>query len=447
MEPPRTVTMRGARARLIHGGKAKDMTGRVWAPLLVGLISVGACGDGGKEDSDNDSADGSKTDTDDIILGDGDGDGDSFASPEDEGGTRPITPEEAEQLESGACAGWAAEPEPLPSSIMLVVDVSSSMNSTTDATGGRTKWEVTRDALQAAIDDLPASVTLGMVMYPNKNTEAVRNDTAKDASECVETGAIVPFENLGAPGSDHRERITDLFDNATLHSSTPTHDAYATALEVVRDANLPGNTFMLLITDGQPTLARGCIGEPSLSPPSPPEPIIAEIADAFDDGIRTFLIGSPGSEENVGTGDDSRWWLSEAAEAGGTSLGGDCSHDGVPYCHFDMVEEDDFSAALGAALANIAGQVVSCEYTLPEPPEGKELDLQNINLVLTPANGEESILVLRDAAGSSCDEGWYMSGDQEVVMCEDTCDDVLSTIGSSIKIHFGCEPLPPGTVK
>lgn len=415
--------------------------------LAIGLSGTGACGgDGDDKGGSSGTGDGDGTDT--IDLGDGDGDTDSLAGPDDQGGTRPITDEEAEQLESGACAGWSAEPEPLPSSIMLVVDISSSMNSTTPATGGRTKWEVTRDALQSAIDDLPPTVTVGMVMYPNKNTEAVRDDNFKDASECVNTDEIVPFEVLGAGGSDHRQRIEDMFQNADLHSSTPTHDAYAAALEVVRDADLPGNeTFMLLITDGQPTLSQGCIGEQNLTPSRDPQPIIDEIDAARDDGIRTFIIGSPGSEENLGSGDDARYWLSEAAEAGGTSLGGDCSHSGVPYCHFDMVEEDDFGVALRSALAQISGQVVSCEYPLPEPPANQELDLTNINIVMNAPGGGEATLVLRDGAGSSCDEGWYLSGDRQVVMCEQTCDQLLSTTGSSIEVHFGCEPLPPAPVQ
>lgn len=414
-----------------------------WALAIV-LSGTGACGDG----DDNDSSAGDGDGTDSINLGDGDGDGDALASPDDKGGTRPITEEEAERLESGACAGWSAEPEPLPSSIMLVVDISSSMNSTTAATGGRTKWEVTRDALQSAIEDLPPTVTVGMVMYPNKNTEGVRNNTFKDAASCVNTDAIVPFQVLGQAGSDHRERIEEMFQDATLHSSTPTHDAYATALEVVREANLPGNeTFMLLITDGQPTLSQGCIGEQDLTPSRDPQPIIDEIADAASEGIKTFIIGSPGSEENVGSGEDARYWLSEAAEAGGTSLEGDCTHSGVPYCHFDMVEEDDFSAALRGALAAISGQVVSCEYPLPVPPANQELDLTNINIVMTAPGGGEATLVLRDGAGSSCDEGWYLSGNQQVVMCEQTCDQLLSTTGASIEVHFGCEPLPPTPVR
>lgn len=369
--------------------------------LMLGL--VGACGDGEGDDANGDG-DGDGVDS--IDLGNGDGDGDSLANPEtDKGGTRPITPEEAENLESGACAGWAAEPEPFPSNIMLVVDISSSMNTTTPATGNQTKWEITRDALQEAVAAMPATTTVGMVMYPNKDTEAARTDSAKDASECVNTDAIVPFALLGNAGSDQRDAINQAMDDATLFSSTPTHDAYKVALDTVQSANIVGNTFMILITDGQPTLAEGCIGPPSLSPPRDAQPIIDEIAAAYDDGISTFLIGSPGSEENLGTGDDSRWWLSEAAEEGGTTQGGDCSHDGVPYCHFDMVEEDDFSAALRGALANIAGQVIDCTYDLPEPPAGKELDLRNINIVLTPAGGGEQTLVLRDAAGSGCDEG------------------------------------------
>lgn len=403
----------------------------------ITLLTVGACGDSedGGPGGDGDGDDGNSIDL-------GDGDGDSLANPAtDKGGTRPITEEEAEQLEGGACAGWAAEPEPYPSSIMMVVDISSSMNDTTPATGGQTKWEVTRDALQEAVETLPGTLTVGMVMYPNKDTSAARTEEFKDASECVNDDEIVPFNLLGDADSGHRTLIDNALENAFLFSSTPTHDAYFTALEEVKAANIPGNPFMLLITDGQPTLSRGCIGEPDLTPSRDPQPIIDEIAAAKADGISTFLIGSPGSEQNVGSGDDARWWLSEAAEAGGTSAGGDCSHSGVPYCHFDMVEEDDFSASLRGALANIAGQVLDCDYTLPEPPAGQELDLRNINIVLTAPDSGDQTLVLRDAAGEGCDEGWYLSQNR-VHLCEETCDEVLATTGTSLKIHFGCEPLP-----
>ena len=101
--------------------------------------------------------------------------------------------------------------------------------------------------------------------------------------------------------------------------------------------------FMLLITDGAPTLADGCIGDPPDVVDT--QPIIDEIAGAEGEGIRTFIIGSPGSERNSMTGGDMRPWLSRAAMEGGTAAPS-CTENGPNYCHMDMTQEPDFAAAL-----------------------------------------------------------------------------------------------------
>lgn len=63
-----------------------------------------------------------------------------------------------------------------------------------------------------------------------------------------------------------------------------------------------------------------CVGQQNLSP-QPEDPIVDEIANAYSNGNRTFVIGSPGSEVNVATGTDARPWLSYAAEQGGIPPG------------------------------------------------------------------------------------------------------------------------------
>src|SRR5688572_10999951 len=50
------------------------------------------------------------------------------------GGTRELTPQEVENINNAACAGWAGEGENLPAVLELVVDVSGSMED--DAPGG-----------------------------------------------------------------------------------------------------------------------------------------------------------------------------------------------------------------------------------------------------------------------------------------------------------------------
>src|SRR5688572_9440293 len=102
--------------------------------------------------------------------------------------------------------------------------------------------------------------------------------------------------------------------------------------------------FMLLITDGAPTMSEGCNGgdgDNGQVQDMPTEPIIAEIAGAYAQGIRTFLIGSPGSEESAEeTGGDMRPWLSRAAVESGTDEAG-CAVDGPNFCHMDMTRSEE----------------------------------------------------------------------------------------------------------
>lgn len=347
-------------------------------------------------------------------------------------------PEEtAEELREAACASWSAEPEALPAVLELVVDVSLSMDEKTPATGGRTKWEVTREALGGVIADLPPSTAVGMLYYPNRNTQG--SQTPRDVSACVNVEKMLDVALLGPADSPARMAIAESLRETRPAGSTPTHDAYHYALvNGLERAQLPGNRFMVLITDGAPTLALQCLGRGFPQNPSPTDPIIEEVAAARERGIRTFIIGSPGTEVSV-NGGDARPWMSRAAEVGGTA-GDDCSHDGPNYCHIDLTQADDFGAALSEALAQVAGQVVSCRYTLPEPPPGQELDLDKINVIFTPGGGGPELI--GRASASDCTEGYYVDENQEVVLCSASCDRVQADATASLEVLFGCESAP-----
>jgi hypothetical protein len=144
------------------------------------------------------------------------------------------------------------------------------------------------------------------------------------------------------------------------------------------------------------------------------------------------------SEETESVGEDAQPWLSEAAEAGDSAQDG-CAHDGDPYyCHFDMVEEPDFAVGLRDALATIFGQIVACDYALPMPPPGENLDTNAINLVLFP-DGADPIQILR-APDGSCDQGWYFDeASQQVRLCNETCNLAQSDPRIELEVMFGCE--------
>lgn len=348
-------------------------------------------------------------------------------------GVTDLPPDTVKQLRSASCAGWSAEPEAVPAIIELVVDISSSMNQKASGTGNRTKWEVTREALLEAIvgvdgPGLPPAMGVGLLFYPNRPNVTI-NDAPGNLTGCVRTDAMVPIEILGGPGAAHRERLEQAFVRAELSQSTPTHDAFRYALnEGLLKSRLPGSKYMLLITDGAPTLSLGCVNETGSLNSVNSRPIVQEVRAAADKYAKTFLIGSPGSESN-------RSWMSEAARIGGTAKP-NCSDDGPNYCHMDLTTSPDFAQALREGLADVAGQIVSCTYQIPPPPSGQSIDVNKINVIYTPRGSEEPKLVGR-SVGAECKSGWQLKGN-EVTICPETCATIQEDAGATLELLFGC---------
>ncbi|MFZ5893759.1 MAG: vWA domain-containing protein [Myxococcota bacterium] len=357
-----------------------------------------------------------------------------------DGGILPITPDQKKLITESACAGFLTEGETLPSVLQLVVDTSSSMSNRAPGSNNLSKWDVTRDALLDAIvgvngSGLPASVAVGMIFYPNVEYQV--STTPKPLETCVNTGAAVPIELLGPRGAPHRTRIGDAIQQVRLAQSTPTDDAYTYALEnQLLPSTAIGKKFMLLITDGTPTLLKDCMNPTGQLSDVDPTPIVEEITVAAREGINTFLIGSPGSEAN-------RTWMSRAAAIGGTAIAG-CNINGPNYCHMDMTTEPDFAAALKAGLARVVGQITPCTFTFADPPAGQMIDANNINVVINSAG--QSSLVVRDDMGT-CTQGWQLTPDKEILLCPDTCAQIKSDSGASVDVVFGCNSFTEVPIK
>jgi len=381
-------------------------------------------GDGGQAGSGANGAGGT------INVGSGGTTG--FGTPQQDGGSVPLTPTERDAIANSACAGWMAEGEALPAVLQLVVDVSGSMEDPPPG-GGSSKWDITREALRTAIAGLPDSVSIGVLYYPNQDTGS--SDTPRNVSECVNVSEMVPISVLGATG--HRALVDGSLDQANTGSLTPTHDAYRYALAMglmAYQTNL--RKFMLLITDGAPTMAQDCVGDSNNVTDAPTQPIIDEIAGAYAVGISTFLIGSPGSEQSSESNSDMRPWLSRAAIVGGTAASG-CQEAGPNFCHMDMTQEPDFAQALANGLRAVVGQVVdSCTFAIPTPPAGQTVNPNQTNLVITWSNGDAS-LILPDGIGD-CSEGWQFTGTDQVTLCAASCDAIKADAGARVQLTFGC---------
>jgi VWA domain-containing protein len=318
-----------------------------------------------------------------------------------------------------ACAGQSAGAEAAPAVLQLLVDTSGSMDQ--NAPGARgSKWTVTRRAVLDAIDGMPGETSLGVVFYPN---------VPNNSDVCFRERTAVTVAALATGGQ--RQRIQQAFARQNPEGGTPTHDAYRYALAQLEATPAAGSRFVVLITDGIPTYLLGCQGNNRQNDPVDAGPLVVEAAAAAARGIRTFVIGSPGSE-------GARSDLSRMAEAGGTGTA-QCSHTGPNYCHFDMTSETDLGAGLESALGIISGLALSCRYGVPEPPVGSLLDPGKVNVLFTPPGGPQELI--GRSADASCSEGWeYAQGETQIRLCGSTCQRVQDSEGS-LTLQFGCSTI------
>jgi hypothetical protein len=162
--------------------------------------------------------------------------------------------------------------------------------------------------------------------------------------------------------------------------------------------------------------------------------LIAEVDGAFKDAtsVSTFVIGSPGSE-------DARGDLSQMASKGGTAKAG-CSDAGPTYCHLDMTTATDFAEALSAGLAEVAGQIGTCEYAVPSAPAGLELDPSLVNVLYTKGDGSQ-VSIPQDAKGD-CSSGWQYddpTAPTKITLCGTDCSTVQADQSAKIDVIFGCK--------
>ena len=356
--------------------------------------------------------------------------------------TQPSGPRNAAAILKGSCASAAVKSELLPSNVLFVLDRSGSMACnpppTTDsqaceqkperaAAGEPSKWEITTAALSDAVRALPANATVGLSYFSN-------ND------ECgVNSNPSVP---LGINSAAQQSAIENSLKNVMPGGGTPIVGATILAYKYLHTSALAGritgSEFVVLITDG--AQSEECSNPPSCADAASCTDVLADQevpkAAASGVGIKTFVIGVPGSEP-------ARSALSRIAKNGGTAPA-DCDVD-KGNCHFDMTAVPDLGAALADTLMQIGGQTLSCELDLPAPEDG-ELDLDLVNVVYSPAGDVEPRLFYQDTA-SPCDagaDGWqYTADNTKIRLCGPACETARADMGGRIDVVLGCPAQGP----
>jgi hypothetical protein len=338
---------------------------------------------------------------------------------------------DGEAEDNSSCADQFVGVAELPPVIQFVVDTSGSMQWVAGTerlpnAGERSKWDITQEALASAIANMPDAVAVGVSYYPN---------TAGNSVECFRAETAAPIDRLTP---EHRQLIERVNAAQRPQGGTPTHAAYEFGVAELEAAALSGSHFLVLITDGIPTFTLECGGDGQTRVDG--APLVASVGQRYSEAsIRTFVIGSPGSEA-------AREELSTMALVGGTGAPG-CEAAAPGACHFDMTGEPNFSTALEQALGDIAEATLGCVYAVPEPPTGRSrIDLNDVSVVLESEGGNPISEFLR-ASSADCDAGWQYSADQtSIQLCRSTCDELARQVSLdptlSVRVKFGCAITP-----
>ena len=94
-------------------------------------------------------------------------------------------------------------------------------------------------------------------------------------------------------------------------------------------------------------------------------------------------------------------------------------------------------------MENALGQIknaLSCEYGIPAPPNGQQLDYNSVNVVYTPTGGQADTLTYnKDCQGGA---GWHYDDPNKpsrILICQSSCDSIKAASGNGkIELQFGC---------
>ncbi len=360
-----------------------------------------------------------------------DGTAGTVVNPFDGGGESTIS----DHFNSDGCASNSVSATQTPANMLFLIDRTGSMRCNPPPTMDTaecekqpqkkdgalpSKWEITRDALKLATDGLKVTLPVPAVGIGFFNSDDF----------CGYPDA--PSVNIQTLTAAHTAAINASLDQVSPWGATPIVGTMMRAFAYLQQnaGQFTGNKFVVLLTDGGETCDKDA------------KPLVVQKAlEATWIGIRTFVLGAPGSESE-------RAFLSQIAFNGGTASNPTCDHSGAAPdqgdCHMDMtLPNTDFAVELAKNLTAISIETLSCEFDVPQPADGDVLDPSKVNVNYTPGTGGNPVQLPKNDKYACTDpqnNGWQYSADNtKIELCGSACTKVKDDPGAKVSIVLGCQ--------
>lgn len=301
------------------------------------------------------------------------------------------------------CASSAATAGQIPLDMLIILDRSGSMDGS--------NWEGATGAIKDFVDSPQAvGVNLALSYFPDEES-----DFGSECNHKVYQDPTVPLGEL----PDHGTAIKTSLDTTEPGGGTPMYGAlkgglfFATAHQ---EAHPERKVVVVMSSDGEPNSCEADNGNDIN--------VIAELAAKARNynGVLTFAIAINGA--NVSS-------LDKIAIQGGTTSAFDVTNDVTAFA--EKMEE-------------IRQSALACEFILPEPPEGEELDPKLVNVTYRPEELDEKLPYAENLADCSDGAGWYYdnaNAPTRIILCPASCEQAKADGSTSnLEVSFGCKTVP-----
>ena len=350
-------------------------------------------------------------------------------------------------LQQQTCSQTSVQADVRTVNMLIVLDESGSMSDSL-TTGGPSKWDIMKTALNSALSTVDSEINFGLLLFPYKDG-GISPNASTQAESCALPSDATAINVPITSGPSSFQNVIDKIDGQTPAGGTPTQMALQQAYNYFTSGdgrNLNGSKWVLLATDGGPNCDSGitCTADTctaNLDQDCTSGQNCCEGSDSYiclDDlattsqisklalaGIDTFVVGVPGSEAYA-------TYLNAFAIAGG--MPNTTGAAGESYYAISAASaQQDLINAFGSITTQ---RIKSCDFELASTPKSNSLVQVAIDCNLqtqVPAGSPA------DAAGV---DGFYVDDSQtpaHIMLVGAPCNNIQEAGAHHVDVIVGCK--------